>query len=85
MLKDLNVYIDYIDEWESKVSPHIADDVKIIKVEDTYNGLMYIKYKVRYTSRIDSKWIKYYDKELHLNHEDTLRIKRDIKIKNIIL
>lgn len=58
---------------------------KFLHIEDTYYNGLIIKYKVRYTSRIDNKWTILYDKEVHFNHEDTLRIKRDLNIKNIIL
>ena len=73
-------------QHESTMNPHYDINSEILFDVGSIgsNGRHHIRYEVEYISRIDTKWRKWYTKEIDIDVDKAIAEYRDIRLEEIL-
>jgi len=73
-------------QHEKTMNPHYDINPKIVFDPEAIgnSGRHHIRYEVEYISRLDTKWRKWYVKEIAINVEKAIAEYRDIRLEEIL-
>ncbi len=86
MLNSIDAVKRVIYQHEATMNPHYDINPEIVFDPGTVgvSGRHHIRYEVEYISRLDTKWRKWYVKEIAINVEKAIAEYRDIRLDEIL-